>query len=75
MKEGLSEAKKRMGQALQKMDHKPFANPAADGNTKVHMVAADARTAIVFVLSFGHDHDTPHGRALLGVPCRRVSRC
>src|SRR4051812_42636100 len=29
------------------------------------MVAADARTAIVFALSPGGDHDAPHGRALL----------
>ena len=29
------------------------------------MVAADAPTAIVFALSPGHDHDAPHGRALL----------
>jgi transposase len=29
------------------------------------MVAADARTAIVFALSPGCDHDAPHGRALL----------
>jgi transposase len=29
------------------------------------MVAADARTAVVFALSPGHDHDAPHGRALL----------
>src|ERR1022692_4578855 len=29
------------------------------------MVAADARTAIVFSLSPGHDHDAPHGRVLL----------
>ena len=34
-------------------------------NTKIHMVAADARTAIVFTLSPGHDHDAPHGRTLL----------
>ena len=34
-------------------------------NTKIHMVAADARTAIVFALSPGHEHDAPHGRALL----------
>src|ERR1035441_10695238 len=26
------------------------------------MVAADARTAITFSLSPGHDHDAPHGR-------------
>jgi transposase len=30
------------------------------------MVAADDRTAIVFALSAGNDHDAPHGRALLG---------
>ena len=29
------------------------------------MVAADARTAIVFALSPGNDHDAPCGRALL----------
>ena len=34
-------------------------------NTKIHMVAADARTAVVFSLSPGNDHDAPHGRALL----------
>ena len=34
-------------------------------NTKIHMVAADARTAIVFALSPGHEHDAPHGRDLL----------
>jgi Transposase DDE domain len=28
-------------------------------------VVADARTAITFALSPGHDHDAPHGRALL----------
>src|SRR5215210_6496100 len=34
-------------------------------NTKIHMVAADARTAIVFALSPGHEHDAPQARALL----------
>ena len=34
-------------------------------NTKIHMVAADDRTAITFALSPGNDHDAPHGRALL----------
>jgi transposase len=29
------------------------------------MVAADARTAIVFAMSPGNEHDAPHGRALL----------
>jgi transposase len=42
-------------------------------NTKIHMVAADARTAITFSLSPGQAHDAPEGRALLsrlGAPSR-----
>ena len=34
-------------------------------NTKIHLVAADARTAITFALSPGHAHDAPAGRELL----------
>ncbi|MDE3148851.1 MAG: IS5 family transposase [Acidobacteriota bacterium] len=34
-------------------------------NTKIHMVAADARTAVVFALSPGNAHDAPEGRTLL----------
>jgi len=34
-------------------------------NTKIHLVAADARTAITFALSPGHAHDAPEGRELL----------
>ncbi|WP_264484162.1 IS5 family transposase [Xanthomonas oryzae] len=34
-------------------------------NTKIHMVAADARTAITFGLTPGNAHDAPAGRALL----------
>ncbi|MFN8683405.1 IS5 family transposase [Paracoccus sp. P2] len=34
-------------------------------NTKVHLVAADARTALIFSLSGGQAHDAPEGRALL----------
>ena len=33
--------------------------------TKIHMVAANARTAITFTLSPGHAHDAPEGRKLL----------
>ena len=33
--------------------------------TKIHMVAADARTAVTFSLSPGQAHDAPEGRALL----------
>ena len=34
-------------------------------NTKIHMVAADARTAITFALSSGNAHDAPQRRELL----------
>ena len=34
-------------------------------NTKIHMVAADARTAVAFTLSPGNAHDAPEGRKLL----------
>ena len=34
-------------------------------NTKIHMVAADARTAVAFSLSPGQAHDAPEGRKLL----------
>ena len=33
--------------------------------TKIHLVAADARTAITFALSPGQAHDAPEGRLLL----------
>ena len=33
--------------------------------TKIHMVAADARTALMFSLSAGQAHDAPEGRKLL----------
>ena len=34
-------------------------------NTKIHLVAADARTAVAFSLSPGEAHDAPEGRELL----------
>src|SRR4249920_1091930 len=37
----------------------------AGWTTKIHMVAADARTAITFSLSPGQAHDAPEGRKLL----------
>ena len=33
--------------------------------TKIHLVAADAHTAITFALSPGQAHDAPEGRKLL----------
>jgi hypothetical protein len=46
-------------------------------NTKIHMVAANARTAITFALSPGNAHDAPEGRALLAElgRCRKSSAC
>lgn len=32
--------------------------------TKIHLVAADTRTALTFALSPGHIHDAPEGRQL-----------
>ena len=34
-------------------------------NSKIHLVAADARTALTFALSPGNAHDAPEGRELL----------
>ncbi len=34
-------------------------------NTKLHMVAADARTAVIFSLTPGNAHDAPAGRELM----------
>ena len=51
--------------ALKKTVPKPSADPAAVGTTKIHMVAADARTAVTFSLSPGQAHDAPEGRQLL----------
>ncbi len=41
-------------------------------NTRLHLVAADARTAVAFTLSPGNAHDTPPGRKLLS-PLQRLS--
>ena len=51
--------------ALKKNGPQAIGKSRGGWNTKIHMVAADARTAIVFSLSPGNDHDAPHGRALL----------
>jgi transposase len=51
--------------ALKKNGPQAIGKSRGGWNTKIHMVAADARTAITFSLSPGNDHDAPHGRALL----------
>ena len=51
--------------ALKKNGPQAIGKSRGGWNTKIHMVAADARTAITFSLSPGNEHDAPHGRALL----------
>src|ERR1700733_9895118 len=51
--------------ALKKNGPQAIGKSRGGWNTKVHMVAADARTAIAFALSPGNAHDAPEGRELL----------
>ena len=51
--------------ALKKTDRRPSGNRGADGTPGIHLVAANARTAIIFCLSPGEAHDAPVGRQLL----------
>ncbi|MEM5461846.1 IS5 family transposase [Paraburkholderia phytofirmans] len=51
--------------ALKKNGPQAIGKCRAGWTTKIHMVAADARTAIIFALSPGQAGDAPQGRALL----------
>ena len=51
--------------ALKKNGPQAIGKSRGGWTTKIHMVAADARTAITFSLSPGHNHDAPEGRELL----------
>ena len=51
--------------ALRKLGPQAIGRSRGGMTTKIHMVAADARTAIIYALSPGQDHDGPHGRELL----------
>ena len=51
--------------ALKKRGPQAIGRSRGGLTTKIHMVAADARTAIIYALSPGQDHDAPHGRELL----------
>jgi transposase len=51
--------------ALKKNGPQAIGKSRGGWNTKIHLVAADARTAITFALSPGHAHDAPEGRELL----------
>jgi transposase len=59
--------------ALKKNGPQSIGKSRGGWTTKIHMVAADARTAVTFSLSPGQAHDGPEGRALLsrlGAPDR-----
>ena len=51
--------------ALKKNGPQSIGRSRGGWTTKIHMVAADARTAITFSLSPGQAHDAPEGRKLL----------
>jgi hypothetical protein len=51
--------------ALKKTAPQAIGKSRGGWNTQIHMVAADARTALTFALFPGNDHDAPHGGALL----------
>jgi transposase len=51
--------------ALKKNGPQSIGRSRGEWNTKIHMVAADARTAVTFSLSPGQAHDAPEGRRLL----------
>ena len=56
--------------ALKKNGPQSIGRSRGGWTTKLHMVAADARTAVTFSLSPGQRHDAPEGRKLL----RRLGR-
>ena len=51
--------------ALKKRGPQAIGRSRGGLNTKIHMIAASARSAVIFALSPGQDHDAPHGRDLL----------
>ena len=54
--------------ALKKNGPQAIGRSRGGWTTKIHMVAADARTAVTFSLSPGQAHDAPEGRQLLNRP-------
>ena len=61
----LGESASRRNRRVKKNGPQAIGKSRGGWNTKIHMVAADARTAITFSLSAGNDHDAPQGRLLL----------
>ena len=54
-----------MGRAREKNGPQAIGKSRGGWTTKIHLVAADARTAVTFSLSPGQAHDAPEGRKLL----------
>lgn len=52
--------------AKKKCCPQPIGKSRGGWNTTIHLIAADARTAVTFSLSPGQAHDAVEGRALLG---------
>ena len=51
--------------ALRRLGPQAIGRSRGGLTTKIHIVAADARTAIIYAISPTQDHDGPHGRQLL----------
>ena len=71
-----SQHSKRQAMRYEKNGPQAIGKSRGGWNTKIHMVAADARTAITFSLSPGNDHDASHGPCWKRwVPCRKAFHC
>ena len=55
----------RWNRSAQKNGPQAIGKSRGGWNTKIHLVAADARTVVAFSLSGGQAHDAPEGRKLL----------
>ena len=73
----LGEGASRWNRGVKKNGPQAIGKSRGGWNTKIHLVAANARTAITFALSPGNAHDAPEGRALLRswARCRKSSAC
>ena len=61
----LDESASRRHRGFKKNGPQAIGKSRGGWNTKIHLVAANARTAIIFCLSPGEAHDAPEGRDLL----------
>ncbi len=60
-----SQGPSRWNRCVKKNGPQSIGKSRGGWTTKIHMVAADARTAVTFSLSPGQAHDAPEGRKLL----------